>query len=101
MKTLSYRQLSCLSHCREYTDKESPLHESGDVSTAGMVARGNTILSLERRGLVEHGGFCVEVDGDGFSVTGNDDAPWYQITLAGREALKANNGRFGVAWGES
>lgn len=84
---LSWQQLSTLRHAERYTDGDTPMQRSGEVTTRGMVARGSTIRSLERRGLVVFGGWCCEIDGDGFAVTGNDDAPYYTITDTGRAAL--------------
>lgn len=87
---LTFRQRELLHDVRGATDGEHPLQKSGDASVGGLVSRGNTITSLEKRGLVTFVGFCMEVDGDGFAVTGNDDAPYYAITDAGREWLKAH-----------
>lgn len=86
MTRLSWRQTSVLQQTQRHTDGDTPLHRSGELTTRGMVARGPTIRSLEKRGLVVFGGFCMEADGDGFAVTGNDDAPWWTITPAGRVA---------------
>ena len=88
-RPLSATQRWLLSAVREATDRESALHKHGLSDVAGLVARGATIASLERRGLVAFGGRCAEVDGDGFGRTGNDDAPWYAITAEGRAALAA------------
>lgn len=89
---LNERQIRLLENIRRATDKETPLHRSGDVDGPGLVARGPTVLALERRGLVQFDGFVAEVDGDGFMVTGNDDAPSYVITTAGRAALVVHEG---------
>jgi len=74
-----------LEQVRRGTDMETPLHKSGEVKIAGLCSRGATIAALASRGLVEVGGFCAEIDGDGFTV--RDDATWYAITPAGRAAL--------------
>lgn len=87
MRKLSTAQRWLLESVREATDMETSLHKSRDATVKGLVARGSTIDSLERRGLVRLGGFCVEVDGDGFAKTGNDDAPYYEITSCGRRFL--------------
>ncbi|MDO9020515.1 MAG: hypothetical protein Q8S73_36660 [Deltaproteobacteria bacterium] len=76
-----------LEQVRRGTDRETPLHKSGEVTVGGICARGSTIASLVRRGLVTCGGVCAEVDGDGFTTA--DDVPWYAITGAGRAALRA------------
>ena len=76
-----------LEQVRRGTDKETPLHKSGEVTIAGLRTRGAPIAALASRGLVEVGGFCTEIDGDGF--TARDDATWYAITPAGRAALAA------------
>lgn len=84
---LNDRQCDLLKQVRDATDKVSPLHRGGDVTEPGLVARGGSIRALQRRGLVAFAGAVVEVDGDGYSVTGNQDAPSWTITDAGREAL--------------
>lgn len=86
-KTMSERQWRALESARAATDMEMPLQRSGEVTVAGVVLRGSTARSLVNRGLIEFGGMCAEVDGDGF--TSADDAPWYAITDAGREVLRA------------
>ncbi len=88
-RPLSATQRWLLGAVREATDRESALHKHGLSDVAGLVARGSTIASLLRRGFVTFGGWCAEIDGDGFGRTGNDDAPWYAITAEGRAALAA------------
>ena len=84
---LNERQRQLLKGIRDATDGTMALQLSGDATARGLVARGATVRALERRGLVRLAGYCMEVDGDGFAVTGNDDAPYYAITAAGRKQL--------------
>ena len=86
-KGMSERQWRTLREARRATDMETPMQRSGELTLAGIVLRGPTAASLVRRGFIAYGGMCAEVDGDGF--TSADDAPWYAITDAGREVLRA------------
>lgn len=86
-RPLSESQLRLLEQVRRATDGDTPLQRSGEVTVGGLCARGSTIASLARRGLVDCGGVCAEVDGDGFTTA--DDVPWYAITAEGRDVLAA------------
>ena len=90
-RAMTERQWHALESARAATDMETPLQRSGEVTVAGVVLRGPTARSLVDRGLIEYGGMCAEVDGDGFTAAG--DAPWYAITDAGREALRVDADR--------
>jgi len=91
--TFSQRQLYLLRQLVLATDEKTPLHRSGDAHGPGLVSRGATINSLVKRGLAKLEGYGMEVDGDGFAVTGNDDAPVYVVTDAGRAALAKENAK--------
>lgn len=88
-KSMTERQWHTLRESRRATDGETSLQRSGEATVRGIVLRGPTAASLVKRGLIEYGGMCAEVEGDGF--TSADDAPWYAITAAGREALRAHD----------
>lgn len=89
-RPLSETQFHLLRQVQRATDGDTPLQRSGEATVGGLCARGSTIASLARRGLVTCGGVCAEVDGDGFTTA--DDVPWYAITAEGRAALAAAEG---------